>query len=116
MEYRDYEELKTNLGKELKEIMSKKSMGMAEIEIIDKLTHSIKSIDKILECEEDMGSGRSYSMGSYRRGGSMGRDDMQYADMGTYRRGSSRDAGITYDGEGEHYYVDKFHPGEYYRK
>lgn len=116
MEYREYEELKNNLCKELKEITSKKSMGMAEIEIIDKLTHSIKSINAILQCEEDMSSGRWDSMGSYNRGRSMGRGYSQYDNMGTYRRGSSQDAGITYDGDGEHYYVDKFHPGEFYKR
>lgn len=51
MEIRDYEELKKKLCKELDELKNSKSLGMDEIEAIDKLTHSIKSINAITESE-----------------------------------------------------------------
>lgn len=69
MEAKDYESLKRKLCKELEEIKERKNMGMAEIEIIDKLTHAIKNIEYIME-KEDGYSNRGYShndsYGSYR--------------------------------------------------
>lgn len=73
MEVKDFMDLKKMLCKELEEVKNTKSLGMAEIEIIDKLTHSIKSICKIIEDEEGGYSG--YSQGYYSRNGRYSRDD-----------------------------------------
>lgn len=75
MEVKDYEDLKKMLCKELEDIKNRRSLGMAEIEIIDKLTHSIKSIDKIMEDEEG-----GYSQAGY------------YARAGEYGNGNSRNS------------------------
>lgn len=74
MEIRDYEDLKKKLCKELEEI-TKGSLGMGEIEAVDKLTHSIKSICYIIENMENEYSqysrdGMWRANGSYRDGNS----------------------------------------------
>lgn len=110
MEIKDYKDLKKMICKELEEIKSTKSLGMAEIEIIDKLTHTIKNIDKIIETEDDEYShdggwraagnysGRRYSMdddSSMNSDSYASRRGMHYVrghysrDDGTYRNGGS---------------------------
>lgn len=88
MEVREYEDLKKKLCKELEDIKSRKNIGMAEIEIIDKLTHSIKNLDKIIENEGEGG----YSEAGYRRysrdGGNSYRGGNWSAE-GSYRGGNS---------------------------
>ena len=83
VEVRDYEQLKKKLCKELEETMQKSRMGMAEIEIIDKLTHSIKNINKIIEYE-----GKDYSNTGYNNYG-MSQHGMSRADN-SYDMGNSR--------------------------
>lgn len=110
------EDVKEMLCRELEEISRKGQIGgAAELEAIDKLTHSIKSIDTIMAMEEagysneNRGSyggsyddGRSYARGRYQRRDSRGRfmsnsyDDGYSERMydpyynGDYRRGYSR--------------------------
>ena len=74
-------ELKEILMDELKEYGSKGEMSTGSLEVVDKLTHTIKNLCKIIEAYEDEeyseqggGGGGSY----YRRGGG-----------GSYRRGGS---------------------------
>lgn len=99
------EELRDMLCKELDKITQKGELSTGSLDVIDKLTHSIKSIDTIMAME-DAGysneSGYSYargrgsnarrdSMGRYSnrgRGGSYG--DSSY-DRGSYERGYSRE-------------------------
>jgi len=69
MDYNEYEKLKDKMCKEIEEL-SKGSLGMGEIEALDKLTHSIKSINAIQEHNDRMG----YSKGMWRADGSY-RDD-----------------------------------------
>lgn len=98
MEYKDYEELKKKLCKELEEIKSSKGLGMAEIEIIDKLTHSIKSLMYIMENSEDEMSHNSY--GRYRS-----REDGM-SNRGNYNNGSYDDGSYrndSYARSGRHY-------------
>lgn len=89
MEVKDYESLKHKLCKELEEIKERKNMGMAEIEIIDKLTHAIKNIEYIMDQEEGGSSyrGRSYGrrMSSYDDG--MHSYNNSYGDDSSYARG-----------------------------
>ena len=69
-------ELKDKLCKELDEIARKPEMGAGDLEIIHKLTDTIKNLDKI-EMLEDGGYSNSYarrkrdSMGRYSRDGRM---------------------------------------------
>ena len=97
------EELREMLMDELNECTKKDEMSTASLDIIDKLTHSIKSIDTIIAMEE-----ADYSYDSYSRArgrgrnarrdsrGRYSRDDGSYDDSydGSYdysrRRGYSR--------------------------
>lgn len=92
-------ELKEVLMQELEEYGSKE-MTAGSLDVVDKLTHTIKNLDKIIEkCEEDEYSNMSYARGgrSYARGRSYGRGrsyndgNMSYArrrrdSMGRYSR------------------------------
>lgn len=108
-------ELKEKLCKELEEYGGKEDMTAGSLEVIDKLAHAIKNIDKIIEMyDEDEysnatdGNYRGGVMGGTMRGGSY-RGGMSYArgdgrgrgrntrrdSMGRYSRegGYSRDEG-----------------------
>jgi hypothetical protein len=78
-------ELKEMLCEELKEYGKKGKLDVGVLEIVDKLAHAIKNIDKIIESYEDEEySGRMmYDDGiSYERNGSYARD--------SYTRGGNR--------------------------
>lgn len=80
------EELREKLVKELEELSSKGELSMGSLDAIDKLTHSIKSIDTILAMSGYSGDEYAYE-GSYNRGRSSKRDS-----MGRYARDNySRD-------------------------
>lgn len=91
-------ELKEKLCKELDEIARKPEMGAGDLEIIHKLTDTIKNLDKIEMLEEDGYSrdGDWESRGSYDRGSSYRRkrDSMgRYSREGRNGRGGySRDS------------------------
>ncbi|MBO7733837.1 MAG: hypothetical protein J6S67_14840 [Methanobrevibacter sp.] len=78
------EELKEMLCEELEEYGSKEKLDMGGLEIVDKLAHAIKNIDKIMESEYS--EGRSYR-GSYR--GNYGEGSYR----GNYGEGSYRGYG-----------------------
>ena len=92
-------DLKEKLCDELEEIAHKPEMGAGDLEIVHKLTDTIKNIDKIAMLEEDGGysqagdweiEGRAYNRGnSYarRKRDSMGR----YSRDGRMMRGGYRD-------------------------
>lgn len=91
------EELREKLVKELEELSSKGEMSMGSLDAIDKLTHSIKSIDTILAMKGYSGDRYSYD-NSYKRD-SMGRYSRYdgsydgYSRRDNYSRdGYSRDA------------------------
>lgn len=75
------EELKEMLCEELEEYGDKGKLDVGGLEIVDKLAHAIKNIDKIMEAEYS--EGRSYR-GSYR--GSYGEGSYR----GNYGEGSYR--------------------------
>lgn len=84
-------ELKDMLCKELKEYGQKGELTPGTLEVVDKLTHTIKNLDKIIEVyeEEDDYSGRSDGMGgSYARGGRGGRGYSR--EGGSYRNSYAR--------------------------
>ena len=79
--------LKEMLVEELAEYGKKKDVSLSDLEVLDKLAHATKNIDKVIECyQEQAYSNRSYDGGSYR----MSRND--YNDYGNYsgRRGRAR--------------------------
>lgn len=74
-------ELKEKLCDELKEYGSKE-MTAGSLDVVDKLAHAIKNLDKIIEKYDEGGSyeGSYYAGGMSRRGGS-------YEGGGSYARG-----------------------------
>ena len=56
-------ELKENLCKELEEYGRKKDMKAGDLDVVDKLAHTIKNLDKVIENYEEKGeySSRGYS-------------------------------------------------------
>ena len=93
-------DLKDMLCKELKEYGTKGEMSAGSLDVVDKLTHALKNLDKVIAAyEEDEYSNRAYPMGgSYRysrdgdsyRGGSYARkrDSMgRYSSDGYSRHG-----------------------------
>lgn len=79
-------ELKEMLCKELEEYGSKGDLSAGSLEIVDKLAHALKNLDKIIETKEEE-SGEEYSGAMYRRGGSYRYDDGMMTG-GSYRGGS----------------------------
>ena len=89
-------ELKDKLCKELDEIARKPEMGAGDLEIIHKLTDTIKNLDKI-EMLEDGG----YSQAGYRDGGSSYNRGSSYANRGKhYVRGHYSRDGYSMEGRG----------------
>ena len=78
--------LKEMLCKELEEYGSKGDLSAGSLEIVDKLAHALKNLDKIIETKEEE-SGEEYSGAMYRRGGSYRYDDGMMTG-GSYRGGS----------------------------
>ena len=79
-------DLKELLCKELEEYGKKGELSAGTLEIVDKLAHAVKNIDKIIETYEEeeysnYGGGGSYGGGSYE---------------GSYRRGSYNNGGGSY--------------------
>jgi hypothetical protein len=79
-------ELKEMLCKELEEYGRKGDLSAGSLEIVDKLAHALKNLDKIIESKEEE-SGEEYSGAMYRRGGSYRYDDGMMTG-GSYRGGS----------------------------
>lgn len=98
MSMKAFEELKDMLCAELDEIARKGEMGAGDLEIVHKLTDTIKNIDKIIMLEDD----GEYSQRGYSRGGdwdARGRydDGNSYANRGQhYVRGHYSRAGRRY--------------------
>ena len=89
-------DLKEKLCKELDEIARKPEMGAGDLEIIHKLTDTIKNLDKI-EMLEDGG----YSQAGYRDGGSSYNRGSSYANRGKhYVRGHYSRDGYSNEGRG----------------
>ena len=83
-------ELREMLCDELENVADEGQITTGNLEIIDKLTHSIKSIDTIMAMEESGYSGRGYSRnGSYGRSYGKGYED-DYSRGNSYARGRGR--------------------------
>lgn len=108
-------ELKEMLCDELEAYGDKDKLDMGSLEIVDKLAHAIKNLDKIIESyeEEEYSSRMSYDGGSYEndgmsyarnRGGRYSRERGSYARGGNGRgRGSNarRDSMGRYSSHGD---------------
>lgn len=79
-------ELKEMLCKELEEYGRKGDLSAGSLEIVDKLAHALKNVDKIIESKEEESG--EYSGAMPRRGGSYRYDDGMMTG-GSYRRGGS---------------------------
>lgn len=90
------EELKEMLCEELEEYGSKEKLDMGGLEIVDKLAHAIKNIDKIMESEYSEGRSYrgsyrgNYGEGSYR--GNYGEGSYRGYGEASYARGRGRNA------------------------
>lgn len=95
---REMEDIKCRLCDELAEFADKRQWTDRDVETIDRLTHSIKSLMKYLEMEEN---GETY-----------GYEDRSYA-RGRYDNRSYRDARRSYDGGNSYdrYYDDMSYRG-----
>lgn len=80
-------EIRDMLCDELEKFAEHGEMNASALEMVDKLTHSIKSIDTILAMNGYSEDGRSYERGNSRR-----------YDGGGYERGNSRRSGRSYRG------------------
>lgn len=76
-------ELKDMLCEELEEYGKKDKLDVGGLEIVDKLAHTIKNLDKIIESYEDEGYSEAYYDGTYEgtgnMGGNMGGTSRRYA-------------------------------------
>ena len=91
------ENLRDNLCEELEKVAKKESINTTDLDIIDKLTHSIKNLDKVMlgnEMIEEYGYSFEGGYSGARRGGRRGRDGDS---DGRYNEGRSRD-GRSYEG------------------
>lgn len=87
-------ELKEKLCDELKDY-SKKNISGSAIDVVDKLSHTIKNLDKIIETYEEEGYSGRYSNRMYDNNMSMASDRYSNArrrdSRGRYSRNYSRD-------------------------
>lgn len=108
-------ELREMLNDELNKIAKTGDINPTKLELVDKLTHSIKSIDTICAMEEQYGdddysyeggysgargrgrNARRDSMGRYSREGNSYEGGSSYRSGNSYRRGYSRDDGARED-------------------
>lgn len=109
--------LKEMLCKELEEYGEKGEMTAGTLDVVDKLAHALKNIDKIIEYKE-MDEGSYMGGGSYARGGRGGysREGGSYrgGQGGSYARGrnqysrrESRYSGRGYSRDGGEEYVEE---------
>lgn len=94
-------ELKEMLCDELAKITKKGELSAGSLDAVDKLTHSIKSIETIIAMDENSEEGGSYEGGSYARGGRGG--NRGGGNRGrSNARGRSRDSMGRYSGDGSY--------------
>lgn len=106
MEY--IEKIKKMLCKELDEYAMKSKLSMADIDVIHKLTDTVKNLDKIEMLEDDGGysearGGRGGRGRSSYMGGSSYDDDMMYSERRGRGRYAKRDSMGRYSSEGGSY-------------
>lgn len=97
---KDLMKLKDKLWDEVAEIARKPEIGAGDLEVVHKLTDTIKNIDKIcaLEYEGGYSGARHYVRGHYSRDGGRGYDRDGYS--GAMRDGRGRYSDGDYDRDG----------------
>lgn len=97
-------DLKDKLCAELEDYGKKGELTAGTLEIIDKLAHATKNLDKIIEKYEEEeysnAGGSYYNGGYYRDGDGSYRGGRSYAMRGSYSRGRNRDSMGRYSSEG----------------
>lgn len=88
--------IKKMLCKELEEYGEKNSISASDVEMIHKLTDTIKNIDKIGMLEDDEGYSEHYPMYDEDKGSSYARRGTHYV-RGHYSRDDGRDYSERYD-------------------
>lgn len=83
-------DLKDKLCEELEEFARKPDMGAGDLEVIHKLTDTIKNIDKICMLEEEGGYSEAVDNGDYGRGSSNANRGKHYV-RGHYSRNGGMD-------------------------
>lgn len=107
MEY--IEKIKKMLCKELDEYAMKQKLTGGDLDMIWKLTDTVKNLDKIEMLEEESGGyseargGRGRGRSSYAMGGSSYDDDMMYSERRGRGRYAKRDSMSRYSSEGSSY-------------
>lgn len=107
MEY--IEKIKKMLCKELDEYAMKQKLTGGDLDMIWKLTDTVKNLDKIEMLEEESGGyseargGRGRGRSSYAMGGSSYDDDMMYSERRGRGRYAKRDSMGRYSSEGGSY-------------
>lgn len=86
-------ELKEKLWAELDELAEKREMGAGDLEVVHKLTDTIKNIDKICMLEEEGGYSEAVDGGDYGRGSSYANRGKHYV-RGHYSRDGRRNDGM----------------------
>lgn len=86
-------ELKEKLWAELDELAEKREMGAGDLEVVHKLTDTIKNIDKICMLEEGDGYSEAVDGVDYGRGSSYANRGKHYV-RGHYSRDGGRDGGM----------------------
>ena len=102
------ENLRDTLCGELEKVARKEEISMSDLDVIDKLTHSIKNLDKVMLGNETIEQyGYDFPDYSGARRGRDGDSDGRYNE-GSNRRGRSRDNYDTsYDYSGRGYERDR---------
>ena len=109
MEY--IEKIKKMLCKELDEYAMKQKLTGGDLDMIWKLTDTVKNLDKIEMLEDEGGysearGGRGRGRSSYAMGGSSYDDDMMYSERRGRGRNARRDSMGRYSSEGGSSYDD----------
>jgi hypothetical protein len=93
--------LKEMLCEELKEYGNKEEMSAGALEVVDKLAHAVKNLDKIIEAyENDEGYSGNYPDGMNYRGGSSRNNARTYRNGTSYARNRRRDSMGRYSSTG----------------
>ncbi len=102
-------DLKDKLQIELDEIARKPEMGAGDLELVHKLTDTIKNIDKICALEEEGGYSQAVDMDGYDRGNSYANRGKHYVrghysrdGYGDYSQRRGRDGRYSRDGARDH--------------
>lgn len=83
-------ELKEKLWTELEELAKKREMGAGDLDVVHKITDTIKNIDKICMLEEEGGYSEAVDGGDYGRGSSYANRGKHYT-RGDYGRERNMD-------------------------